>query len=93
MGILYISEYVDAKLNSGIEPATTNHTVTFTTSAGISAVFGAPVGFVRLNTDTACAIRFGTNPTATTSDKRMAADSTEYFAVHPGLRVSVVAFA
>jgi hypothetical protein len=48
---------------------------------------------VRLHCDLGCSILFGDNPTATTSNARMAANQTEYwsFQVHPGLTLSVVA--
>lgn len=49
-----------------------------------SAAFQATTIIVRIETDAICSIAFGTNPTATTNNKRMAADGVEYFYVPPG---------
>jgi len=46
---------------------------------------------VRLHADSVCSVLFGTNPTATTANARMAAGQTEYFGVAPGMKVSVIA--
>ena len=64
--------------------------VTFTTSTQ-SAALNASTTLVRLHTDGACSIAFGTNPTATTSNMRMALDQTEYFAVQPGTGLKIAA--
>jgi hypothetical protein len=56
-----------------------------------SAAFDAATTVVRIHTDAICSIAFGTNPTATTSTQRMAADSTEYFSVKFGHKVAVIA--
>lgn len=65
--------------------------VVFSTSAQ-SATLNANTTLVRLNTDGPCSVLFGTNPTATTSDMRMALDQTEYFAVqaNSGLKIAAI---
>jgi hypothetical protein len=57
-----------------------------------SATFAATTRVVRVHCDSVCSIAFGTNPTATTSSRRLAANQTEYFGVSPnaGLKLSVV---
>jgi len=64
--------------------------VAFTTSAQ-SAALQANTALVRLHTDGICSVAFGTNPTATTSNLRMVAGQTEYFAVHPGSNLKIAA--
>ena len=56
-----------------------------------SAVFPGGTRFVRIQSDVISSIKFGTNPTATTDDKRMTAGQTEYFGVNAGDRVAVIA--
>lgn len=62
-------------------------------SSAQSAVFADTTNLVRVHTDQICSVATGTNPTATTSSLRMAADQTEYFSVTPGraLRIAVIA--
>jgi hypothetical protein len=97
MAKLYVTEY--AALGQGAngipaqiayEPPVASQVVTFTTSTQSSA-FNAATQFVRVHTDSICSITFGTNPTATTSNRRMAADATEYFAVPAGNAFKVAA--
>lgn len=98
MAILYIAEYSRAADNSlgGFNQIAdeaslqAEQTVTFTTTTQSSA-FNAATRFVRIHTDSICHILFGTNPTATTGKKRMAANTTEYFAVPPGASYKVAA--
>jgi hypothetical protein len=98
---LYVTEYVrQAKIDgipvqAGEEPAIGTHVVDYTAGAARSAAnFNAQTRFVRVHTDAICSIKFGSaTVTATTSDARMAAGSTEYFSCLPqqvaaGMRVS-----
>jgi hypothetical protein len=61
-----------------------------------SNAFNAKTQFVRLHTDSICAIEFGTNPTAVaagaTGTARMAANQTEYFGVplNAGFKVATI---
>lgn len=81
MAKLYVTEYTGVGPD-GIanEPELTTQVVTFTTTTQ-SAAFSASTSLVRIHTDAICSILFGTNPTATTSTKRMVAGQTEYFRV------------
>lgn len=90
MSVCYISEYAhlgaDGRtlwLNSPLEPPIAEQTVAIGAEAK-SAAFNASTKFVRVHVDAVCSILFGTAPTATTSKKRMAANTTEYFAVPMG---------
>lgn len=96
MAVMYIREYSNQNnegrgylLNVGLEPARASQNVTFSTTTA-SAAFGADTHYIRLSSDTACHFDFGSSPTATTNDTRMAADSPEYFAVRPGQKVAMV---
>ncbi len=97
MAKLYIAEYTDQvrDLNGqivpvGDEPCMVEQTpVSIVGSAAVSAAFNAKTRFIRLHTDVICSIAFGAAPTATTGNKRMAADQTEYFGVQPGQKVAV----
>jgi len=55
-----------------------------------SAAFNAETKYVRLHCDAICSIAFGSNPTATAANMRMAAGQTEYFGVQPGMKVAVI---
>lgn len=98
MAKLYVTEFSDigqtvrgasqiAAVNSGTVDQTP---VTFSTSTQ-SAAFNAATVLVRIHTDAICSIAFGTNPTATTSNFRMAADQVEYFSVPVGQSYKVAA--
>lgn len=96
MAVLYISEYPGVPFFNGTplsmvsEPATTDQTVAISGSSAQSSTFKNSTNIVRLNTDTICSVLFGTNPTALTTSKRLAANQTEYFGVLPGQKVAVI---
>src|SRR5574343_1500902 len=96
MATLYISEYSQAgiagpgMLPVANEPGVTTQTVSIGGTTAQSSAFGATTRFVRIHTDAICSIAFGSNPTATTSKLRLAANQTEYFGVRPGDKVAVI---
>lgn len=96
MATLYISEYAFQAVTGGysiaaaFEPAIATQTVSIGGSTTQSSAFNANTRFVRLHTDAICSVAFGSNPTATTSKMRMAANQTEYFAVNAGDKVAVI---
>ena len=98
MAVLYISEYANLQfegssgrgLAMGSEPSNTEQTVAISGSSTQSSAFQNNTRFVRLHTDAICSVMFGSNPTSTTSKKRLAANQTEYFAVQPGQNVAVI---
>jgi len=65
-------------------PATAEQILTPGAGSTQSAAFKNNTMYVRLFTDTACGIEFGTNPTAGANSPRIAANGTEYFAVPQG---------
>jgi hypothetical protein len=99
MAKLYVAEYArsssagpgDTGAPMAIEPPLAEQVVTFTTTTACDNAFNAATRFVRIHTDSICHIAFGTAPSATTSLKRMAANTTEYFAVPPGASYKVAA--
>ena len=91
MAILYITEYSrQGRDASGFqmvvadEPPAANQTVAVGGASAQSAAFNALTRFVRIHTDAICSVDFGANPVATTASRRLAANSTEYFAVPLG---------
>ena len=97
MSILYISEYTEAGIFQGNmrpvvdEPSLASQALTYSTTAA-STAFNAKTRIVRIHTDSICSIKFGTGtPTAATTDIRLAANQTEYFAVPLGKSFKVAA--
>ena len=100
MSVLYITEFANsgnsnsgALLPVGTLPAVAVQAVSFTTSSVQSAVFNENTKFIRVHTDGNAFILSGENPTSTTGKLKIAANSTEYFAVKPGHRLAVIGLA
>ena len=101
MATLYISEFAAMPRDHEHNPIpagelipVASQTVTFSTSTQ-SATLNSKTRFVRLHTDAICSFKAGANPTATTSDARMNANQTEYFAIRQqdaeaGIKIAVV---
>lgn len=68
----------------------TTQVVTYTTSSVQSTAFDQLTRFVRVISDTPCAIAYGTNPTATTSSMKLSANVAEYFGVSAGNKIAVI---
>ncbi len=106
MSNLYITEYPGVATNAPIdngnlmqaakEPSVVSQKISFTGTAGVSLAFNAATRLVRIHVDGITSVHFskpdvnGAGTAATTSNKRMAADATEYFAVDPGMFVSAI---
>lgn len=92
MATLYITEYRDIEGMNQVpmEAPLAEQTVSIGMSAASSNPFGPNTTLVRLHTDAICSVLIGTNPTATASSGRMAANQTEYRGVCPNLVVSVI---
>lgn len=98
MAKAYISEYKEmAQIQSSKdriaapqEPANLVQTPVAIGAEAKSTAFLETTRFVRIHVDAICSIKFGTAPTATVDDARMAAGATEYFGVRPGDKVSVI---
>lgn len=100
MAVLYIAEFTDLPVFQGNSvpaprmPPVAEQTVAIGAETD-SAAFNAKTRVIRVHADAICSIVIGTgNPAATTSNMRLAANSTEYFSVRPdldsGLKLSVV---
>ncbi len=97
MAVLYVSEHAELVVHQGgggqalSEPPIAEQTVAIgATSAQVTNAFNAKTRFVRVHTDAICSILFGANPTATATNKRLAANQTEIFRVTPGHKVAVI---
>lgn len=86
---MYITEFADAGYSAsgssvGVEPMVADQAVTFTGTPGTSAAFGNATKMVRIQVDGIASIKFGTAPTAATTNRRMTSGQTEYFLVPQG---------
>lgn len=98
MALLYISEYANipniaGNLNVVQEPALVEQTPISTAGAHTeSSAFANNTNYIRVNVDStnACCVLIGLAPVATTANKRLAANQTEYFKVTPGHKLSVI---
>jgi len=97
-GTLYITEYaamsvfVGANGQAGQMPAEPPIAEQTIGTGAQSAAFNANTKFVRLHAQTnGMSVAFGTNPTATTSEHRLAQNQTEYVAIPQGQSYKVAA--
>jgi hypothetical protein len=96
MATLYISEYADLPFFAGTigavtkEPALAEQVVNIGGGNTQSQPFSGSTKIIRVHVDSTCSIAIGTNPVATTSVKRLAANQTEYFSVLPGNLLGVI---
>jgi hypothetical protein len=90
MSKLYIAEYLDTACT---EPAHVEQTVEIGAESTASAPLGKLTKAVRLHADTPCSLKFGAYPVATTSNQRLAGNSTETKIVAQGAshRIGVIA--
>lgn len=94
MGVLYITEYQKysgsgTPFQAPLEPEQASQKITYTTPVA-SAAFGKNTYLIRVHTDSICSVVVGTAPVATTTNKRLAANQTEYFAVVPNQKISAI---
>ena len=86
MAVLYVTEFAstqppDAGASMAAQPPAAEQTVAIGGTTAQSSAFKPNTNLIRLHTDAICSIEFGTNPTATATTARMAANQTEYFGV------------
>jgi hypothetical protein len=72
-------------------PVAVQTPVDFSGGAAQSAALNAATNYVLIQCDSQCSYRVGTNPAATTSDMPLAAFTPFFFAIKPGMLISVVA--
>ena len=65
-------------------------TVAIGGSSAQSSAFNVTTNLIRVHVDAICSINIGSNPTATTTTARLAANQTEYFTVNPGDKLAVI---
>lgn len=69
----------------------TNQVVAFTaSSAAMTNAVGAGITVVRLVATSACHIAVGVTPVATTSNMYLPANTVQYLAISPGLKVAAI---
>lgn len=94
MATLYIAEFERPRnqwVNIANAPPIAEQTVTISGASAPSVAFNAKTAMVRIHTDAICSIKFGaTAPTATVTNMRLAADTTEYFSVNNNSFVAVI---
>ena len=96
MAKVYITEYQGTLVlignNAGVAmgPEIVNQSpITSSGTSQPSAAMNAATNLIRIHTDGIISISIGTNPTASTSTARMAANQTEYFGVAAGQGIKV----
>jgi hypothetical protein len=95
---LYITEYANLTFPNGeagqmpLENPVAEQTVAIGGTSTQSMTFNPGTSFVRIHTDAICSVLFGTNPTASATSGRMAANQTEYRGVQRGqsFKVAVI---
>ena len=103
MATLYVSEYrllasVPSVTNyapmpgqAPQEPVVAEYTVNISGSSTQGPLFGGYTALIRVHCDAVCSIAIGKNPTALTTNKRLAANQTEYFGVNQQDQIAVIA--
>lgn len=86
---LYVTEYTDGDIWSAKEPPVAEQAFTFGVSTQ-SDPFNTYTRLIRVHTDAICSVAISQNPTATTNSRRMAINTTEYWAVEGGFRIAAV---
>jgi hypothetical protein len=93
---IYISEHPALRANQGdaapaVEmPPLATQRVANDGATTQSAAFTSATRIVCVHSDSICSVEFGENPVATTSSRRLSANSTEYFSVTPGHKVAAI---
>ncbi len=92
---VYVSEFVSTKpVGVGTAmlqaPSVAEQQIVTSATSGASAAFNAKTKIVRVHTDGIVSVKFGSAPTALVTDHRMAANTTEYFAVEPGHKIAAI---
>lgn len=94
MATLYVAEFERPRnqwVNIANQPPKAEQTVAIGgSSTQCTNAFGSSTAMIRVATDAICSIAIGTNPTAATTNMRMAADQVEYFSVSPNMKIAVI---
>jgi len=99
MATLYITEYsrvgsgdFGGGIQAGVEPPLADQTVTIGASPADSSNFNAETRLIMVHTDVLCHIDIGESPTASTSKRRLPADTTVFYCIPSGVtfKLSVI---
>lgn len=72
------------------EPSLVEQVIPITGSTTSGSVFNPSTQLIRVHADAICSIVIGTGPAATTANKRLAANQTEFFGVGFGQTIAVI---
>jgi hypothetical protein len=93
----YISEYeflgsADGGMAPQIsqEPPIASQVVDYTSGVTASNAFSSQTKYIAISVDSICSFLVGSNPTATTSNFRLAADSILFVGVGPSQKISFI---
>src|SRR5215475_8203567 len=91
MAVLYITEYAELAIGPAgrvgqmaVDPPVAEQTVAIGGASVQSSAFNAKTRYIRVHSDATCSVEIGTNPTATSTTGRMAANQTEFRDVSRG---------
>lgn len=92
MAALYVAEFQGMKIGGPAMqvPPIAEYVIAISGSSTKGQSFSDNTNYVRVNCDTICSISFGNDPTATTSNMRLAANQTEYYEVRKGQKIAVI---
>ena len=96
MAFIYVNESTELRVYQGggaqvIElPAVAAYQVANAGASTQSAAFNAKTKIIEVHSDSICSILVGLNPTAVTTQGRMAAGETRYYRVNPGDKIAAV---
>jgi hypothetical protein len=99
MATLYITEFsfqgkdgASDTIPAAMQLPLAEQTRTVSSTSAQSSTLNAQTTLVRLQTDTACFVLFGTNPTATVSKMPLAVNTPEYFCVpvNSGFKIAAI---
>jgi hypothetical protein len=98
MAFIYITEHYAPSLLSNAGqivpvvkmPPTAEQKVANDGVSTQSAAFNDRTTIIGIHSDSICSVAFGASPTATVANRRLAANSTEYFEVIPGQKLAVI---
>lgn len=91
MAILNITEFTTPAamaLQTADLTDATSQSVNISATSAQSAALDNGCGLVRVESDVACYIKAGSNPTADSNSTYLPADSPEYFTVNPGALIA-----
>lgn len=96
MATLYLTQYdqlakeeYGPPVPTGQEPSLGDSVLAISGANEVSPTLHPRTRFVMVHTDVVCHIAFGTDPTATTSNRRLPADSTIFYGVGPETKLKI----